>query len=469
MRGVRCARTLATYTRTRVHTCTRHHHTLKTHTRTRTHTHGVPQAGRYLSVGRVERTQGLQRLADLAAAANSRWGCAAALLCCCAAALLRWWCGRAGGRAGVAVARDVVWADVGRPSLRWRPPPPPKNQNTHTHTHTQHAHALRTFSNPPRFRRRAAAASSAAAALSEGAAALAALGRQQDAFYAQVAALSRFWKVRRAARVEGVRARGASCTCVCVCVCVCVCSNNRVCRARRQRGSRAWCIARTCARAQSHTPRRRASTRQHTQRRHQQVRQEPAGSPYAYSINLDLACPATTAATQQQQQQAQAQQAQAAAAAGAGGAARGAVGVVCVLKDASGMLRVQVPAAAATGPPTLTHKAAQGVRAHVCLCACLCVGAVCVRVCVLVRVRVRVRVRVSRGSMVPLAACAVQRLASPPSSAGQHHNLPPPLPRRLPPTITTTASQSHPWCTPAPQLSTACCCSSCASMRGTWC
>lgn len=46
-----------------------------------------------------------------------------------------------------------------------------------------------------RFRRRSAAAASAASALSEGAAALAALGQKEDAFYGQVARLQRYWKV----------------------------------------------------------------------------------------------------------------------------------------------------------------------------------------------------------------------------------------------------------------------------------
>jgi hypothetical protein len=47
-----------------------------------------------------------------------------------------------------------------------------------------------------RYQRRAAAAASAAAALSEGAAALAALGSKEDAFYEQVAQLQRYWKVQ---------------------------------------------------------------------------------------------------------------------------------------------------------------------------------------------------------------------------------------------------------------------------------
>jgi hypothetical protein len=48
-----------------------------------------------------------------------------------------------------------------------------------------------------RFRRRSAAAAAAAAALEEGAAALRALGQKEDAFYAQVAQLQRFWKVNK--------------------------------------------------------------------------------------------------------------------------------------------------------------------------------------------------------------------------------------------------------------------------------
>ncbi|KAF8060351.1 hypothetical protein HT031_004887 [Scenedesmus sp. PABB004] len=144
--------------------------------------------GKYLTVGRVEKVTGPQRLADLAIAANAR------------------------------------------------------------------------------FRRRAASAAAAAAALSEGAAALAALGAKEDAFYGQVASLQRYWKVSR----------------------------------------------------------------------------EPADSAYAYAANLRLAAAPPEGPDDD------------AAAIG-----RGPVGVVRILKDPSGGLRVQVPPRRAEGPPSVMAKAAE--------------------------------------------------------------------------------------------------------------
>lgn len=61
-----------------------------------------------------------------------------------------------------------------------------------------------------RFRRRSAAAAAASAALEEGAAALRALGRKEDAFYAQVAQLQRYWKVSNTHGVHTHGREGAS-------------------------------------------------------------------------------------------------------------------------------------------------------------------------------------------------------------------------------------------------------------------
>jgi hypothetical protein len=77
-----------------------------------------------------------------------------------------------------------------------------------------------------------------------------------------------------------------------------------------------------------------------------QVRQEPASSPYAYSVNLSLAPPDSSSSNSS-------------AAAGPDSAAmvgRGPVDVVYILKDPAGNLRVQVPAPKTPGPPTVTFK-----------------------------------------------------------------------------------------------------------------
>ncbi|KAF6264573.1 hypothetical protein COO60DRAFT_71316 [Scenedesmus sp. NREL 46B-D3] len=79
------------------------------------------------------------------------------------------------------------------------------------------------------------------------------------------------------------------------------------------------------------------------------VQSEPPGSAYAYSVNLRLTSSSSSSDSAEPEPSA------AAAAIG-----RGSVPVVHILKDPSGMLRVQVPAQKDSGAPSVTRKGLEG-------------------------------------------------------------------------------------------------------------
>jgi hypothetical protein len=202
-----------------------------------------------------------------------------------------------------------------------------------------------------RVSRRCAALKAAAAALEEGAAALAAAGAREDAFYGQLARLQRYWLVRGGAKKMLCRGLG---------LLMVLCSRHLPQEQQQQRVQQKF-------RCRSEGLISINPTRGPPSPPPPQLRMPPADSPYSFLVSLGLgpdgaATPTSARATAAPPSSSATATAAAVARTEEEEAAEGA-GVVPLLKDATGRVRVQVAAPRRRDEvPSVMVKRRQGAR-----------------------------------------------------------------------------------------------------------